>query len=371
MNILYTNFHAGAGIGGHTVYVLNLVRALSRLHQVAVATPDTSALYRLAADIPGVSVYAQAYPNRLTQLAPAVNGMRRLLRAGRYDVVHVNGSADHRLVMLASLGMRRPAIVFTKHNDQPATSFGAAVRARLATDRVIAVCDYVARRMAATPYRRCGVVTVGNGIDTGYFQPAQPAEVARQRARWLGPDHAGKVFLGSNAGTDDYKAWIDMLRAVALLPAAQRARVHVAIAGDPPAPELLAQVEALGLGGQFTYAGRYDDVRPLVAAFDAGFVLSHRVETISFACREMMAMGKPVMVTRHAGLPENITPDKDGWIVPPRDPAAIALVLGAILDGKYDLRRMGESARAKSERQFGLAAFVAATEAVYLGLRPA
>lgn len=82
-------------------------------------------------------------------------------------------------------------------------------------------------------------------------------------------------------------------------------------------------------------------------------------------------MGKPVMVSRHAGLPENITPEVDGWIVPPRDPAAIAPLLGAMLDGKYDLRGMGAHARDKSERAFGLDAFVRATEAVYLGLQPA
>src|SRR5690606_42081307 len=104
---------------------------------------------------------------------------------------------------------------------------------------------------------------------------------------------------------------------------------------------------------------------PLIAAFDLGFVLSYRVETISFACREMMSMGKPVVVTRHAGLPENIDQGRDGWVVPVRDPDALSRLLQRILDGEFPLADMGRHAREKSEREFGLAPFVEGTAEVY------
>lgn len=366
VNILYTNFHEGAGIGGHTVYILNLARALSGRHRISIASPETSSLYRLAADIPGVEVHALDFPTRVSRLPRAALRLRALLQRGRFDLVHVNGSSDHRLVMCtAGMGGGRSRVVFTKHNDQPAHSFGTMLRARLATDHVIAVCEHVARQLVDTPYARCGVTTVPNGIDTGHFQPAPASEREAARARWVGPQHADKLVLGSHAGTDDYKAWVDMALAAARLPAELRQRLHIVIAGDPPADDLLAQVRDAGMTAQFTYAGRLDDVRPLVSAFDVGFVLSYRIETISFACREMMAMGLPVIVSRHAGLPENITPLDDGWVVPPRDPAAVADVLAAILQGRADLKKMGGQARAKSERAFGLATFVDATEAVY------
>ena len=75
------------------------------------------------------------------------------------------------------------------------------------------------------------------------------------------------------------------------------------------------------------FVGLLDDVRPFLAALDLGFVLSSRVETISFACREMMAMGLPVVVTDVAGLPENVEDGVDGWIVPACAPAAVSEVL--------------------------------------------
>ena len=94
-------------------------------------------------------------------------------------------------------------------------------------------------------------------------------------------------------------------------------------------------------------------------------MLSYAVETISFACREMMAMGKPVLVSDYAGLPENIDPGVDGWVAKTRDIAAIAQALRAILERRSDLPAMGHAARAKAVREFDLSQFVEGTEAAY------
>ncbi|MEI2417706.1 glycosyltransferase [Orrella sp. JC864] len=369
MKILYTNFHGAAGIGGHTSYILRLARALAPQHEIVVAAPPGSALDRLAREIPGVRFVPQRFPNAPGRAVGALAPLRALLRREAFDVAHVNGSADHRLVILACLGMggRRPAIVFTKHNDLPIGALGAAVRARAGTDRVIGVCDFVTRALQQTAYRRCGIATIANGIDIAHFAPEQGDAALAQawRSQWLGARPQGKLLLGSNAGTDDYKGWIDLVRGLAQLPASLRERVHIALAGSEPAQPLREEVGRLGLQAQVHYAGRLDDVRPFIAALDAGFVLSFRVETISFACREMMAMGKPVLVSRHAGLPENIDPGRDGWIVPVRDAQALAAWLRQALQGDFDLAAMGRAARAKAERDFGLAPFVSRTLRVY------
>ncbi len=114
-----------------------------------------------------------------------------------------------------------------------------------------------------------------------------------------------------------------------------------------------------------SFVGDLEDVRPFIGAIDVGFVLSYRVETISFACREMMAMGKPVIVTRQGGLPENIDAGKDGWVIPPRDPQVLAALLQQIIEGQYNLTDMGCAARNKSVQRFGQDRFISATQNVY------
>ena len=43
---------------------------------------------------------------------------------------------------------------------------------------------------------------------------------------------------------------------------------------------------------------------------------------------EAQAMGRPVVATDHGGARETIVPGVTGWLVPPRDPAALAAAIG-------------------------------------------
>lgn len=370
MKVLFTNFHAGDG-GGHTTYVLALARGLASRHAIHVAAPPGSRLNREARAVPGVTVLDQPFPNGLGKLAARRRALRHLagwLRDHEVDLIHVNGSADHRLVMAAVRGLRRrPAIVLTKHNSKPMTGLGHAWRARFGTDMVIAVCDYVRRQLEASPYARCRLATVFNGVDIHRFAPttADPGE----RAGLLAGAEPGSVLLiGSNAGTARYKGWMDLVEALAQLLPGERERFRVVLAGGLPGAEDLARIEALGVAHLVHFTGRLDDVRPMVACLDAGFVLSWDVETISFACREMMAMGKPVLVSDYAGLPENIREGRDGWVVPARDRGAIAEALHALWSTRDRLGNMGHEARAHAEASFGLEHFVDATEQAYAAL---
>ncbi len=367
MKILYTNFHRGDG-GGHTTYVLSLAGALRNAHDIVVAAPPESRLFKAASAMPGVRAEALDFGGGLLAALPNARRLRRLLAQDRFDVAHVNGSADHRLCMLAGLGLGAdsPAVVYTQHNDRTASSFGATLRARLATDRVICVCEHTRRKMMDTAFGRCGLRTVRNGVDVERFRPPAPQAVDDARRRWLPAAQAGRLVIGSNAGTADYKRWLDMVEAVSLLPAELRERIVIMIAGEPPGELQRRRVRELGMEGQVVFSGLLDDVRSFVAALDVGFVLSSEMETISFACREMMAMGVPVIVSNAGGLAENVHAGLDGWVVPARTPETVASVLREILAQPLLLGPMGRAAREKAVRDFALSRFVADTHAVYL-----
>ena len=364
MKVLYTNFHTGDG-GGHTTYLRWLAAGLRERHEIHVAAPPGSRLNEEARRIDGVRVLDQPFPNGLNKFAARAAARRQLaayLREHRFDLVHVNGSADHRLV-LAALPDRRPRIVLTKHNSKPVTGFGHWWRARQ-TDAVIAVCEYTRRQLAQTAYRRCLLATVYNGVDLERYRPWDAAAAEAERAKWTDGKER-RLVLGSNAGTADYKGWLDLVEALLLLEAREREQLRVLVAGVPPKEAVRQRIADLGLAETVVFPGLLSDVRPLVAAFDAGFVLSWDVETISFACREMMAMGKPVLVSDYAGLPENIRADEDGWVVPVRNREAIAAHVRQLLAERDRLPAMGRAAHAHAEAEFGLAAFIERTEAVY------
>ncbi|MFY0478871.1 glycosyltransferase family 4 protein [Achromobacter marplatensis] len=367
MKILYTNFHQGDG-GGHTTYVMSLARMLRQRAQITVAAPRSSRLLAEAEALPGVQAIDLEFKGRPFQQLSALRRLRALLRKEQFDVIHVNGSADHRLCMLATMGMgaKRPFIVLTQHTDRTANSLGVRMRAKWGTNRVICVCGHTFRRMKDSVFRDEDLRVVHNGVDTTQFRPASARDAEQARAALLPAAMRRRLVIGSNAGTASYKNWLDMVAAVSLLPDYLRDQVVILIAGKEPDDGQRQRVAELGMTDQVVFTGLLEDVGPFLSALDVGFVLSSRLETISFACREMMASGKPVIVSKVGGLTENVTDGRNGWVVPPGSVNSVLKTLVEILKNRSLVAKMGIDARDTAQREFSLAQFVGRTEEVYL-----
>jgi glycosyltransferase involved in cell wall biosynthesis len=364
MKILITDIHHGNG-GGHVTYVLSLLNGLKNQYDLTVAAPPTGRLYKTALAEQGVRVLPGLYTSRPLALMKEVWRLRKFLRQERFDVVHVNGGADHRHVMLASLGLRhRPAIVWTKHNTNPVCSFGHRLRARFGTHASIAVCDYVARILDESGYSRRPICVVRNGIDHNHLQPVDSAAKREYRDQLFGRLDNDVLVLGSIGGTDYNKGWLDLVQAIARLEPGLRQRVRMVVAGDPPTPCMLAKVDALDMREQVVFPGLVKDVRKVLGACDMGFVLSYR-EAASYASCETMAMGLPALVSDAGGLPENVRDGVDGWVVPAGDIDFMADVLRRVLANPQCLAAMGQSARGRVEHMFSTPGFIEDTKNVY------
>jgi glycosyltransferase involved in cell wall biosynthesis len=364
MKILFTNFHPGIG-GGHVTYIVSLLLGLKATHNLFVACPATSRLFKRASAIADVQTIDMSFTTRPSSWFSARAALRALISKENFDVIHVNGSSDHKQVMLALVGLGcSPRVIYTKHNDRGVTSFGHHLRARFSTDHVIAVSDYVKGMLLNSPYKRRSISTIRHGIDTQYFSPVSQVEKTRLRAQFFEPEVQDKIILGSASGTHEAKGWLDLVHALSLLEPEQRKHFHVAVIGDQPDEDLRARATAYGVCSHLSFLGLIEDVRTVLAACDLGFVLSYH-EALSFACREKMALGLPVLVTQAGGLPENVFHDREGWIVPVRSPESIKAVLLNILANPARLSVVGAQARARAERDFNLNDFIRATMAVY------
>jgi glycosyltransferase involved in cell wall biosynthesis len=364
MKILFTNFHPGIG-GGHVTYIVSLLLGLKATHNLFVACPATSRLFKHASAIADVQTVDMSFTTRPSSWFSARAALRALILKENFDVIHVNGSSDHKQVMLALVGLGcSPRVIYTKHNDRGVTSFGHHLRARFSTDHVIAVSEYIKDMLLNSPYKKRPISVIRHGIDTQYFSPVSHDEKMRLRAQFFEPEVQDKIILGSASGTHEAKGWLDLVHALSLLEPEQRKYFHVAVIGDQPEEELRARATAYGVCSHLSFLGLIDDVRTVLAACDLGFVLSYH-EALSFACREKMALGLPVLVTQAGGLPENVFHDREGWIVPVRSPESIKAVLLNILANPARLSVVGAQARARAERDFNLNDFIRATMAVY------
>lgn len=365
MRILFCNFHEAHG-GGQDTYLLSLINALQASHNVALACPPRSRLYlTLKEVIPSFGINFKAL-FRQWLLLKQLFTFKQWIEKQSFDIIHVNGSADHRAILLIyPLLKHRPKLVLTKHNALR-IKWGALLRMRYFSDAIIAVSQSTQQHLLQAGVRNSLIHTIPNGIDTDFYKPIKPEQKLALRQQY--GLHADDFVLVSNAGTAECKNWPSLIAAVAALPSKLKYKIRVIIAGELPSAQIQAQtIHKFGLSHQVIFTGLLSDTRGWMTLGDVGFVLSNEQETISFACREMMAMGLPVIVSNYGGLPENINPDIDGWIVSVNNISSLTQRLINILTQK-NLTVLAQQARKQALKNFDKNTFINATLKLYQNL---
>jgi glycosyltransferase involved in cell wall biosynthesis len=120
----------------------------------------------------------------------------------------------------------------------------------------------------------------------------------------------------------------------------------------------------LGVERACRFVGVREDIADILAAADV-FVLPSLSEGFPFVLLEALAMGRPVVASRVNGVPELIEEHKTGWLVPPRDPQALAAAIREVLNDPATASKMGAEGRAAVRKRFTANHMVADTTAIF------
>ena len=338
--------------GGQNIYVLNVAKCLAREgHHVDVLTRrDDPSLPAIVDVRPGMRVvHVPAGPpsfvpkEQLLRHMPAfIEAARELLQHSvEYDVIHANffmsGLVGLRLkeIFGVPLAMTFHALGLVRQEHQGPDDGFPPVRAEIErcivrhADRLIAECPQdetdLIRLYGARPER---ISTVPCGVDLSEFGPGSKA--AARRALGLADDEFVILQLGRmvpRKGVDN------VIRALALLDPALRARLLV-VGGESHDPDplrtpeigrLRALAEACGVADRVTFTGqrRRDELPTCYRAADA-FVTTPWYEPFGITPLEAMACGTPVIGSAVGGIKHSVVDGITGFLVPPRNPSALA-----------------------------------------------
>lgn len=104
--------------------------------------------------------------------------------------------------------------------------------------------------------------------------------------------------------------------------------------------------------GTAIFYGEQKDVRPFLAAATCFVLPSYYGEGTPRSGLEAMATGRPLIVADAVGCREVVRNGENGFLVPPKDPGAIAEAMEQLINDPGLAERMGESSRRMAEELF-------------------
>ena len=248
------------------------------------------------------------------------------------------------------LSHRKPKLVAAIH-----TTLNSTLRAEVldwalyrwllqSCERVIFVCRAQRGHWCKKfPSLRRLAVVVYNGIDAERFRRESVAGEARDLREALGPGNSRIIthvaaFRPEKGHAILLQAYRQVLKC--------RDNVRLVFAGDGPLrPAIEQQVRESGLVNQVLFLGSLPDVRPILAVTDVT-VLPSTAETFSMAMLESLSMEVPVVAADLGGVGEAVIDGQTGYLVPPRDTAALAAAILRCLDDDGNRIEMGRRGRA-------------------------
>jgi hypothetical protein len=225
-------------------------------------------------------------------------------------------------------------------------------------DRIVVPSEALAREFAAWPAaeRAARVVMIPNAVNLKEFQRTLAPEEACRR---LGLPEDG-VWLAAIGQVGPRKGGDVILEALARV-AERLPQARLLFAGDPHrgqeafAQELKARAQRPPLAGRVFFLPFSKNVMPYYEAADVN-LLASREEGFGRTIIESAAVGIPSIGARVGGIAEIVVDGKTGLLVPPEDPAALAVAIERLVTDAPLRREMAEEAFRHAAQNYSSAA---------------
>jgi N,N'-diacetylbacillosaminyl-diphospho-undecaprenol alpha-1,3-N-acetylgalactosaminyltransferase len=213
------------------------------------------------------------------------------------------------------------------------------------------------------------MVIPGSGVPTDHFDPMTFPESDRDRIRSelnIPPEALLVTMVSRLIRT---KGVLEFAKAAQIV-REQCPRSEFLLVGpsDGDSPDPLTPVEIAALSQAVTWAGERRDIPAVFAASDIAVLPSSYREGIPRVLLEAASMGLPLVTTDSPGCNEVVEDGLNGFLVPGRDPEALAQAIIRLIESPGLRRRFGKESRLRAVERFDLSKVADQTRSVYLDL---
>ena len=334
---------------------------------------DGARVYRvpcLSLKIPGL------YPPPLI-VSPFFYGhLKKLDASEHFDIIHLENRffVDFDTAAIYARLHHKP-FMMTIHNARPVgislpiTIFGTAYDLLIGrwpfalANRVVAVSEWVKYDIAKYHINPDKIIPVHNGINVSSFKASAAMNVREKYAIGKAPM---LLFVGRMITQKGLPYLIDAMPIILK----EHPDVRLLLVGRGNAlPALKKKVATLGLERSVLFSGYMseEDLKEAYGTCDV-FVLPSVWEVLPIAILEAMSASRPIVCTDAGGNKELVKDGLNGYVVPMRDPVALAGKVNALLADPALKERMGRESRRRAEEEFDWKLIAAQTKKVYEGV---
>jgi glycosyltransferase involved in cell wall biosynthesis len=347
------------GWGGQEIRILNEMLGIKeRGYEVLLATPGDTAIFGRArmAGIETFDVKMDKYG-----FWEGVTKLRSVIKANSVSIVNTHSSRDSWMGSIAGR-LTGVKVIRTRHIS---SELNKNVMTRLVygplCDAVITTGEFIKGQVVEGLGIRPGkVYSIPTGIDIGKFMNAR-GDLVRASLDIEDSD----VVVGMASVLRSWKGHEYIVRAIREV-VDEFPNVKLVLAGDGPwMPTLEIWVREFRLEGKMLLLGHRDDIAEVIQSFDISVLPSYASEGIPQFILQSMAAGKPVIGTTVGGIPEVVHDGITGFLVPPKDPAAIASAIRSLIADPEKMKAMGEAGRRLVIERHTAGAMLDALESLY------
>ena len=367
-------------MGGAQLYVATLATAAQASgHEALVAIGENGDGY-LERELTAKKIKIIRLKHLKRQISPVhdllgIFELKKLYEEFQPEIIHLNSTKAGVIGSVAGgLYRDKGKIIYTVHGwvfNEPMSPVKKLLCLTLekitakAKDKIICVSDFdrqigLVEKIAPTEK----LLTIHNGIATEQIDFLQRERTDEKLFANSG-QRPLEIRLGTIANFYPTKGLNYLIEAIKLLINTYHIPITLIIIGDGELRlKLEEQIKNSQLEQQIILVGRQNHANTLLKSFDIA-IMSSVKEGFPYFLLEAMASGLPIVATNVGGIPEIVNDGKTGFLVPPKNPEALAEKI-KLLAKNQDLRQqMGQEGLARVKNKFSQNEMIRKTFTLY------
>lgn len=284
---------------------------------------------------------SRGLPLEIIRMRPGFNiyaagKILRYARSNNFEILHSHGYKPNILMGLFPRSIRKIPLICTIHGWTNTKSLSKMTLYEWLDRRLLKYFDAVVvvnklmvtdPRLISAKVSESRLYVVENGIRLNVMNNHQNNAKSNLLDKFAG----GSFIIGAIGRISNEKGYEDLIESVRMLRDKGHDVKAIIIGEGTLLNELQDKVSQLDLHNHVLFPGYMENAKNYFRYFNV-FVISSLTEGMPITLLEAMHAGVPVVATRVGGIPDMIVNEKSGYLVPPKEPYAIASAIEHIIN---------------------------------------